>query len=117
MSLLSRPEMDMGWVRPWVGLGRVGSKMLVCGGLDWVGCRLEYVAFAGMDADGYPSRLDEFGHISAVRPNSVLAGFHILCWIGYFQFLLCLSHYSSRMSMTIVQLLSAVHWRLPIIKQ
>ena len=65
--LLSRPEMDMGWFHPWVGLGRVGRKFLVFGGLDWVVCRIECVAFAGMD--GYPSQLSAFGHISAVRQN------------------------------------------------
>ena len=41
--------------------------------------------------DGHPIRLSQFGRIFAIRPNPVLAGFHILRCIGYFQFHVFLS--------------------------
>jgi len=37
------PELVMGWVHPWVGLGQ--SFFLIFGGLGWVGWRLDCVIF------------------------------------------------------------------------
>ena len=50
-----------------------------------------YVIFVTIDR--YPIQLFQFGRISVIRPNPVPVGFHILRWIGYFQFPLCLRGY------------------------
>jgi len=38
-----RPDMDVGWIHPWVGLGWVGSgrKFSPFGGLGWLSLKLE----------------------------------------------------------------------------